>query len=88
MYTEIKIIRKSFVNFIKKRNEVINKRGAEVIKWKFKSLLKLNDKKFPKVRDHCYYTGKYRDAAHSICNLSCSVPKNIPLAFHNWSNYG
>ena len=32
MYTEIKIIRKSFVNFIEKRNEVINKRGAEVIK--------------------------------------------------------
>ena len=22
-----------------------------------------------KVRDHCHYTGKYRGAAHNICNL-------------------
>ena len=28
-----------------------------------------SDKKHYKVRDHCQYTGKYRGAAHSICNL-------------------
>ena len=28
-----------------------------------------NDKKHYKVRDHCHYTGKYRGAAHNICNL-------------------
>ena len=28
-----------------------------------------NDKKQQKVRDHCHYTGKYRGAAHNICNL-------------------
>ena len=32
-----------------------------------------NDKKtfrlYHKVRDHCHYTGKYREAAHNICNL-------------------
>ena len=28
-----------------------------------------------KVRDHCHYTGKYRGAAHNICNLRYTVPK-------------
>ena len=28
-----------------------------------------------KVRDHCHYTGKYRGAAHSICNLRYKIPK-------------
>ena len=38
----------------------------------------LKDKKYHEVRDHCHYTGKYRGAALSICNLKYSVPKNIP----------
>ena len=28
-----------------------------------------DNKKYHKVRHHCYYTGKYRGAAHDICNL-------------------
>ena len=36
----------------------------------------LKDKKYCKVRDHCHYRGEYRKAAHSICNLEYSVPKN------------
>ena len=32
-------------------------------------------------------TGKYRDAAHSIYNLRFNVPQEIPVLFHNGSNY-
>ena len=66
--------------------------------WKEKFETKyLKDKKDHKVRDHCYYTGEYRGAAHNICSLKYSVPKgisvffhnrtNYPVVFHNWSNY-
>ena len=46
-----------------------------------------NDKKQQKVRDHCHYAGKYRGAAHNICNLRYKVPKEIPVVFHNGSTY-
>ena len=44
-----------------------------------------SDKKNYKVRDHCHYTGKYRGAAHNICNLRYKIPKEIPVVFHNRS---
>ena len=46
-----------------------------------------SDKKHHKVRDHCHYTGKDREAAHNICNLRCKIPKEIPIIFHNGSTY-
>ena len=46
-----------------------------------------NDKKQQKVRDLCHCTGKYRGAAHNICNLRCKLPKEIPVVFHNGSTY-
>ena len=46
-----------------------------------------NNKKHHKVRDHCHYTGKYRGAAHDICNLRYKIPKEIPVVFHNGSTY-
>ena len=46
-----------------------------------------NDKKCHKVKDHCHYTGKYRGAAHDICNLRYKIPKEIPVVFHNASAY-
>ena len=46
-----------------------------------------NDKKHYKVRDHCHYIGKFRGAAHSICNLRYKTPKEIPIVFHNGSTY-
>ena len=40
-----------------------------------------------KVRDHDYYTGLYRSAAHSICSLRYSTQRDIPVVIHNGSNY-
>ena len=45
-----------------------------------------NNKKY-KVKDHCHYTGKYRDAVHDICILRYKIPKEIPVVFHNGSTY-
>ena len=45
------------------------------------------NKKHYKVRDHCHYTGKYRGAAHNICNLRYKIPKGILAVFHNGSTY-
>ena len=46
-----------------------------------------SDKKHHKVRDQCHYTGKYRGAAHNICNLRYKISKEIPILFHNGSTY-
>ena len=44
-----------------------------------------NYKNKRKVKDHCHYTGKFRGAAHSKCNLNYKVPKDIPIIIHNAS---
>ena len=44
-------------------------------------------KKYCKVGDNCHYTVEYSGAAHSICNLKYSLPKNNPIDFHNGLNY-
>ena len=40
-----------------------------------------------KVRDHCHLSGKFRGAAHNICNLKYRLPKFYPVIFHNLSGY-
>ena len=40
-----------------------------------------------KVRDHCHFTGKYRGAAHSKCNLKARKPLLLPVLFHNLQGY-
>ena len=46
-----------------------------------------SDKKYHKVKGHCHYTGKYRGAAHYICNLRYKTSKEIPVVIHNGSTY-
>ena len=42
-----------------------------------------------KVRDHDHLTGKYRGAAHDICNINCKQKSSsfVPIFFHNFSGY-
>ena len=43
--------------------------------------------KTDKVREHCHFTGKYRGAAHNLCNLRCKKPLILPVIFHNLQGY-
>ena len=42
-------------------------------------------KSITKVRDHCYCTGKYRRAAHDICNPRHKTSNRIPVVFITFS---
>ena len=59
----------------------------ENICWICKEEFNNDDFKNIKVRDHCHFTGKYRGAAHSICNLKYRKPDFTPVVFHNLSGY-
>ena len=65
------------------KKDVNNQKVCYICKKEFDK----SDKKHYKVRDHFHYTGKYRGAAHNICNLRYKIPKEIPIIFHNGSTY-
>ena len=46
-----------------------------------------DDENYKIVRDHCHLTGKFRGAAHNMCNLKYRLPKFYPVIFHNLSGY-
>ena len=53
-------------------------------------MIKMKKKKFKiyqNLRGYCHYKGKFRGAAHSICNLNYEVPQEIPVKIHNGSTY-
>ena len=60
---------KQKVCYICKKDFCINKNDEKEFKLKHK------------VRDHCHYTGKFRGAAHNICNLRYKIPREIPVVF-------
>ena len=62
------------------RESYENSKICYICKEKFENIY-LKEKKYREVRDHCHYTGKYRCAVHSICNLKYSVFKQIPTVF-------
>ena len=70
----------------KQKDSYQNSKICHICKEKFEVKIAA-DNKYCKVRDHCHYTGEYRGAVDSICNLRYSVPKEIPIVFHNRSNY-
>ena len=39
------------------------------------------------IKNHCHYNGKYRGAAHDICNLRYKTPKESLVVFHNGSTF-
>ena len=46
-----------------------------------------DNKKYHKVRDHFHYIGKFKGAAHNICNLRYKIPNEITVVFDNGSTY-
>ena len=83
------------INFKKKKMKLLTNEQQEsyenakicyICKEKFENKY-LTNKRYCKVRDHCHYKGEKRGAAHIICNSKHSLPKKIPVAFSNGSNY-
>ena len=87
-----------FINWLEDDVKIISELGNEPMKitpeeqeqfnqasncWICGKLLNLQDR----VRDHCHYTGRYRGAAHNLCNLKYSKPNNISVFFHNLTGY-
>ena len=66
-----------------------SKKNATYVEKCFVIIKKKKDsfKLYKKVRDHCLFTGKFRGAAHSICNLYYKVPQEILVKIHNGSKY-
>ena len=87
-----------FINWLEEDVKIISELGNKPMKiteeeqeqfnqasncWICEKLLNTEDK----VRDHCHYTGRYRGAAHNLCNLKYSKPDNISVFFHNLKGY-
>ena len=59
----------------------------QAVGYVMKNLLKMMERKIIKVKNQCHFTGKFRGAAHNLCNLKYKKPKFTPVLFHNLSGY-
>ena len=77
-----------------KENEMISLQDKEITLYESQKVCHICKEKFcydknkkseytlyPKMRNHCHYTGKHRRAAHNICNLRYKVQKKNPYSF-------
>ena len=77
--------KKEMIPLTKEENKFYDEQEIRYI-CKEKFYMHTNDKNYinkRKVKDHCHYTGKFRGAAHNICNLNYDVQKEIPIIIHN-----
>ena len=76
-------------SFPEKPMEPLTKSQIKEYKWATKCdiCFKPFSQKKRKLRDHCHYSGLYRGAAHSSCNLKYKIPNDIPVVFHNPTGY-
>jgi len=58
-----------------------------ICKQPFKAEIATVELRWQKVRDHDHFTGKYRGAAHSGCNLQLRRQLTIPVFLHNFRGY-
>ena len=87
-------------NYMKKFFKDLIEHATKIINYEKKDMIPLTKKeeKHHNKQKVCYickkefntgyrgkYTGKYRGAAHNICNLRYRIPKEIPILFHNGS---
>ena len=50
-------------------------------------LKRFSDPQNKKIRNHCHYTGLYREPPHNNFNLKYWIPHHIRIVFHNLSGY-
>ena len=70
----------------KQEKKYVKQKVCHICKQEFNEMFN-EDENYRRVRDHRHYTGKFRGAPHSICNLRYKTPKEILVVFHSGCNY-
>ena len=76
------LLNKNWKRIVWKKGDQEHFQAAKVC-WLCEKKLDENDK----VADHCHLTGRFRGAAHNVCNLQAQVPNFTPVFIHNLDGY-